>query len=102
MVRAAWNGAEIPRLEFVPVRQDHRSLDRVLQLAHVAAPLLLLEPGDGRVAQRQRPAEALRQPRDEVARQGRDVFAPLGQWWLLERSQTHPRTQSSLDSNRCT
>src|SRR5260221_12724248 len=90
MVRAAWNGAEIPRLEFVPVRQDHRSLDRLRTLAERAAPLLLVEPGDGRVAQRQRPAEALRQARDEVARQGRDVFAPLAQRRQLDRHDVEP------------
>src|SRR6185295_3318321 len=41
VVRGAWRAGEVTGLENIPVGQYHGSLDRILELAHVAPPLLL-------------------------------------------------------------
>src|SRR3989441_628050 len=73
-----WFAPEIDRVQDLLVGQHRRALDRVLELSHVAGPLLLLEPCDSAVAECERAAEPLRQPCGEVPGQRGDVLFPLG------------------------
>src|SRR5207302_7998617 len=83
LLRGAGSGErflpEIRRLQHLPVRQHRRPLDGMLQLAHVARPLLLLQPGQCVVAQNHGAPKAAREAGRKVARQRFDVGTPAGQ-----------------------
>src|SRR5712691_6102088 len=74
-------GREILGLDLVTFAEDHRALDRVLKLAHVAGPAVALEHGQGR---RPEPLDAVgRVALDEVPGEHCDVLAALPQWRQL-------------------
>src|SRR3989442_3148317 len=52
-----WSLSEILGVQDLLVRQHRRALDRVLQLAHVAAPRLALQPAHGAGAEREGPPQ---------------------------------------------
>src|SRR2546425_2272804 len=83
--RGVWFVSKIGRLQSLLVREHRRALDRVLELSHVAGPLLLLKPCDSGVAECERAAQPLGQPCGEVPGQGRDVVFPLAQRRQLDR-----------------
>src|SRR6059036_245400 len=93
MLRPYRSGPKVRPVEYLLVRQHRRPLDRVLELADIARPLLLFEPGDGIIAEGQRPAEALRQPRHEMPRQRSDVVLPLPQGRQLDHDDVDPIEQ---------
>src|SRR5689334_6617136 len=70
---------QIPSVQLRLVRKHGRALDGVFELAHVARPLLLFEPGDRVGAEGERPAKSLRQARGEVPREWGDVVFALAQ-----------------------
>ena len=65
----------MPRVDRVAFGEDHRALDAVLQLAHVAGPRdSVISSSIGRRRQRQRLlVQVAAEPIDEVLRQHRDV-----------------------------
>ena len=72
---------EVGRPNGIPRARDDGRLDRVLQLAHVAGPIVRHEDVDRLVAHPvdAGPLQAQSLPIDEVAHQERDVLAPLAQ-----------------------
>ena len=77
------------------VRQQHRALDRVAELADVAGPAVLLEHGHARpgVTPRHALAELAVVAIDVMLRQQQDVTAPLAQRRQLNRHHLQPIEQ---------
>ncbi len=79
-------------------RQDHRPLDRVLQLANVAGPVVLLQPGQHAVVDPvDAPAGPMRVLLNEVLDQRRNVVAPLAQRRDLDRDHVEAIEQILLE-----
>src|SRR5688572_14550074 len=74
--------------------------DRVLQLAHIAGPFLLLKPGQRRIAERERAREPLREAGGEQLRQRSDVVAASPQRRELDRHDVDPVEQVFAESPR--
>ena len=72
---------EVTRKKRVPVGEDDRAFDAVLQFADIARPSIGLECVQGRGRQRDRLLlEIAAKPIDEVARKKRNIVAALPKW----------------------
>src|SRR5688500_10708247 len=80
--RALNLGRQVFRQELVTLTQDHGALDRVLELAHVARPGVLLEQVQraGRDLERLTMPEVELRALQEHARESRDLAGALAQW----------------------
>src|SRR5262245_46550511 len=82
---------EVPQLDLLPRGQRHRLLERVLELAHVARPLVRQERAVGGGFQRPRGAsKTVGRGAEEALDQEREVFGPVAQRAEHHRDDIEP------------
>src|SRR5215207_8778944 len=82
---------QVLRGHLVALRENHRALDGVAQLAHVARPVVLDEAAQrGRGERARREAVALRGLSREGVGEARDVFAPFAERGYLDGDDLKP------------
>jgi hypothetical protein len=72
--------ADVVGLDGLPVRHEHRSLDRVAKLANVAGPAVSLDAGEGLVGEASAgPAKLARELGQEVSRERLEILRAFTQ-----------------------
>src|SRR5438874_13409588 len=82
---------QLPAGDDLTAREHHRALDHVLELTHVAGPVVLHEALEGFLADGRRlRARAVSMLREEMLHQRRDVFLTIAKRWHVDVDDVEP------------